>query len=39
VLDALFKINHKVTPKVKLVVTNGAPRAGDKTPGPYVKKP
>ncbi|HXQ32937.1 MAG TPA: RHS repeat-associated core domain-containing protein, partial [Anaerolineales bacterium] len=39
VLDALFKINSKVTPKVKAVVTSGAPKAGDKTPGPYVIKP
>jgi RHS repeat-associated protein len=39
VLDALFKINHKVTPRVKVVVTDGSPREGDKTPGPYVIKP
>jgi RHS repeat-associated protein len=39
VLDALFSINHRVTPTVKAVVTDGPPKDGDAKPGPYVLKP
>jgi RHS repeat-associated protein len=39
VLDAIFAINHRVTPRVKAVVTDGAPRIGDARPGPYVIRP
>src|SRR5688572_6526469 len=39
VLDAIFAINHRVTPRVKAVVTDGPPRSGDARPGPYVVRP
>jgi len=39
VLDAIFRINSTVTPRVKVVVTDGAPRSGDSKPGPYVINP
>ena len=39
VLDAIFTINSRVTPRVKAVVTDGAPRSGDARPGPYVIRP
>lgn len=39
VLDAIFEINSTVTPVVKAVVTDGAPRRGDRRPGPYVIRP
>jgi RHS repeat-associated protein len=39
VLDAIFTINSTVTPRVKAVVTDGAPRSGDARPGPYVIRP
>jgi hypothetical protein len=39
VLDAIFGLNATVTPRVKVVVTDGAPRSGDPKPGPYVTGP
>lgn len=39
VLTALFEVNHKTTPIVKMVVTNGQPQQGDSRPGPYVIQP
>ncbi len=39
VLDAIFRINSRVTPTVKAVVTDGAPRSPDVRPGPYVIRP
>ncbi len=39
VVDAIFRINSTVTPRVRAVVTDGAPRSGDARPGPYVIRP
>jgi hypothetical protein len=39
VLDAIFRLNSAVTPRVKVVVTDGFPRSGDPKPGPYVINP
>ena len=39
VLDKIFELNSTVTPRVKVVVTDGAPRSGDAKPGPYVIRP
>lgn len=39
VLDKIFELNSTVTPRVKVVVTDGAPRSGDAKPRPYVIRP
>ncbi len=39
VVDAIFSINSRVTPRVKAVVTDGPPKSPDLRPGPYVIRP
>jgi len=36
VIDAVFNINSRETPRVRAVVTDGLPKSGDPKPGPYV---